>query len=104
VSAPANGLRGEVALVLGGHELVLRPTFAALVAAETEAGSLGTLLQRASEGDVRLGDVAALLWACGRAAWPSGGRDSFEEALAEAGLAAALPAYRALLSQAFLGR
>jgi len=34
MSDPANPLRGEAELIVGGKRLVLRPSFAALVAAE----------------------------------------------------------------------
>jgi hypothetical protein len=36
----ANPVRGEASLVVAGQPRVLRPTFAALVAAEQELGSL----------------------------------------------------------------
>lgn len=101
MTRPANPVRGEVALRLAGGAVVLRPSFAALVAAEEEAGALGTLLERAAAGDVRLRDMAALFWAC--ADPPPGDRAAFEAALVAEGLAALLPAYRALLARVFAG-
>ncbi len=95
----ANPLRGETLLALGDRTLLLRPSFAALVAAEAEVGSLFALLARAGAGDVRLSDMAALLWHC--TVEPADTREAFGEALLAAGPSAALPAYRAILSAAF---
>jgi hypothetical protein len=98
----ANPERGEVVLRLAcGEEVVLRPSFEALVAAEAEAGSLQTLLERAAAGDVRLADMAALFWACHRDRTRD--RCDFEAAIAAAGLAETVPAYRRLLMQVFAG-
>jgi hypothetical protein len=44
----ANAVRGEASLRVGGEALVLRPSFAALVAAEAEIGSLFGLVERAA--------------------------------------------------------
>lgn len=95
----ANPLRGETLLTLGARTVRLRPSFAALVAAEAEVGSLFALLARAGAGDVRLSEMAALLWHC--AVEPACTRAQFGEALLAAGPAAALPAYRAVLAAAF---
>ena len=40
MSAPANPARGEAALRVAGEAVTLRPSFAALVAAEGEVGPL----------------------------------------------------------------
>lgn len=101
-AASANPLRGEVELVLASGTLRLRPSFAALVAAEQELGSLPALLERVAGGDVRLADAAALLWHC-RTGDAFGERAAFEAALAEAGLRRVLSAYRALLAAVFGG-
>ena len=61
---PANPVRGEVELVLPGGALLLRPSFAALVTAEGEVGSLFALLERAGTGDLRLREMGALMWHC----------------------------------------
>lgn len=97
----SNPLRGEVDLLLPGTSVRLRPSFSALVAAESELGSLARLLERAGEGDVRLADVAALFWHC--AQW-EGERPAFEALLAEAGLGTLLPSYRRLLARIFAGQ
>lgn len=97
----ATALRGEVCLQLHGRAIDLRPTFAALVAAEAEVGSLFQLLDRAAAGDVRIADLGAVFWHC---AAPAGqDRDEFEAALVDAGVAALLEPYQALL-RAIFGR
>lgn len=96
----ANDLRGEVALRLNGRELLLRPTFGRLVAAEAETGSLFALVERAVSEDVRLADMAALFWHC---LDEEQERSAFEEALLAAGVASLLPVYRTLLTRMFAG-
>ncbi len=60
----ANPVRGEAALRVGGAELVVRPSFQALVAAEGELGPLFELVERAGEGKLSLAEAAALIWHC----------------------------------------
>lgn len=89
---------------MAGIELVLRPTFAALVAAEGELGPLFALVERAADGRLALGEMAALFWHC-LAERPAGlTRDAFSEALAAGGLKAATPAFGLLLRQILAGR
>jgi Phage tail tube protein, GTA-gp10 len=64
VSVVANPARGEAVLVLENAALMLRPTFAALVAAEEEIGPLFALVERAAAGELRLGEMVALFWHC----------------------------------------
>ncbi|MGC4250709.1 MAG: gene transfer agent family protein [Sphingobium sp.] len=64
MSAAANAARGEAALDIGGEVLTLRPSFAALVAAEEELGPLFELVERTADGKLSLGDLAALFWHC----------------------------------------
>jgi hypothetical protein len=97
----ANPLRGEAELRLDGKTLVLRPTFAALVAAEAELGPLFALCERAAAGLLTLAEMAALLWHCLAEPQP---RTAFSEALVAGGLANATPALRVLLSQILAGR
>jgi len=102
VAPPANPHRGEVGLLLDGVAHLLRPTFGALVAAEEELGSLFALVERASGGELRLGEMVALFWHC--LAHPSDqGREAFAEAVTRAGLAACAPALRSLLVQVLKG-
>ena len=99
----ANPVRGEVTLLIRGESHVLRPTFAALVAAEDELGPLFALVERASAGQLRLGELAALFWHC----LVSPGaltREDLGEAIAAQGLAAATAPLRTLLVQILQGR
>lgn len=96
----ANLMRGDAVLRLGAESLHLRPTFAALVAAEAELGSLFTLIERASSGDLKLGELAGLLWHCLDPKTLS--REAFNEKLIDVGLAQATPAFRQIAT-AILG-
>jgi Phage tail tube protein, GTA-gp10 len=86
----ANSARGE-AEVAG---FVLRPSFAALVAAEDE---------RAAGGELKLSEMVALFWHClidkGAVA-----RDDFADAVILCGLAEATPALKILLGQILGGQ
>lgn len=64
MTRPANPLRGEASLGLGGKSFVLRPSFEALVAAEEELGPLFAMVDRAAQGSLRLTEIAGLLWHC----------------------------------------
>ena len=100
----ANPLRGEVALRVGGRDFVLRPSFAALVAAEAEVGPLFGLIERAGEGRLALGELAAVLWHCLREPPERMTREAFGEALLATGMAAVLPAFRQLAVSILGGR
>lgn len=98
-----NPARGEAALVIDGVALTLRPSFAALVAAEAELGPLFALVERAAAGGLTLAELAGLLWHCLDVA-PALTREAFSEGLVAGGLAAATPALRVLLGQVLAGR
>ena len=100
---PANALRGETSLVVAGQPRTLRPTFAALVAAEEELGPLFALVERAAEGKLRLAEVAALFWHC---LADRGGltREMVGEALMAQGLAASAKPLRTMLGAILQGR
>lgn len=98
MSGTANPARGE-AMVAG---LILRPSFAALVAAEEELGPLFALVDRAADGELRLAEMVALFWHCRTGCDLA--RDAFAERVAAAGLASATPALRILLGQILKGR
>lgn len=100
----ANPVRGEAPLMVGGVALVVRPTFAALVAVEEELGPLFVLVERASGGLLTLTEMAGLFWHCLAGRPPGLERDAFNEALIAGGLAAATPALRVLLGQILAGR
>lgn len=88
---------------MNGQTLVLRPSFAALVAAEGELGPLFALVERAAAGRLGLGEMVALFWHCLKDAAPMD-RDAFAEGVAAGGLAAATPALKVLLGQILAGR
>lgn len=98
----ANRLRGEAVLVIAGVERLLRPTFAALVAAEEELGPLFALVERAGEGQLRLAEMAALFWHC-LADREGLSRETVGQALAEIGIVEATKPLRALLAQILQG-
>ena len=100
----ANSLRAEAKLRVGARSLVLRPSFAALVAAEEELGPLFALVERAADGRLGLGELTALFWHCIRDRDETLTREAVGEALVEQGLAAVTPALRVLLGQILQGR
>lgn len=100
----ANPHRGEASLQVGGEVLVLRPSFAALVAAEEELGPLFALVERASEGRLVLGEIAALFdhLSIGRPAGIT--RQRIGEAIVEKGLAGISPVLRRVFGQILKGK
>ncbi len=100
----ANPARGEAALRVAGIELVLRPSFAALVSAEQELGPLFALVERAADGRLGIGEMVALFWHCLRERPEGLTREAFGEGVATGGLAAATPALKILLGQILAGR
>jgi hypothetical protein len=104
MSAAANPLRGEASLRVAGETLVLRPSFAALVAAEGELGPLFALVERAAEGRLALGEMVGLFWHCLRDRPAGLTREALGEAVAAQGLTAAMPALKTLLRQILAGR
>ena len=99
----ANPARGEAAIHVNGRELLLRPTFDALVRAEEELGSLFALVERAGEGQLRMTEIAALFWYC--LAQPGAAtREQVGEAVLDMGLATAAKPLRAVLGQILKGR
>ena len=100
----ANPLRGEACLRVNGEMLVVRPSFAALVAAEEELGPLFTLVERAADGRLGLGEMIGLFWHC-LVARPAGlTREALGEAVAAQGLVRVTPALKILLGQILQGR
>lgn len=104
MTRPANRERGEARLLIGGEAFLLRPSFAALVAAEEELGPLFALVERAAEGRLRLGEMAALFWHCVAERPEDCTCERIGEALAEQGLAKATPTLKLLLTQILQGR
>lgn len=104
MSGGANPARGEAAVRVNGTELVLRPSFQALVAAEGELGPLFDLVERAAAGKLSLGETATLFWHCLRDVPEAVTREVLGEALAAMGLSRIAPVLAALLSQIMAGR
>lgn len=98
----ANPYRGEAKLAVAGAPRLLRPSFAALVAAEEELGPLFALVERAGTGQLRLAEMAALFWHC-LAEHGELTREAVGEAVLEQGLAAASKPLRVLLGQILQG-
>ena len=103
-NAAPNPARGEVALEIGGARLTLRPSFGALVAAEAELGPLFALVERAADGQLSLGDLAALFWHCLVERDAGLTREALGEAIVAVGLAKATPVLRAILQQILAGK
>jgi hypothetical protein len=101
MTRPANPARGEASLQVGNAAILLRPSFAALVAAEAELGPLFALVERAAEGRLTLAEMAGLFWHC---AGEAATRDEIGEAIAAQGLAKVTPALKLLLTQILQGR
>ena len=99
-----NPYRGEASFCVGGETLVLRPTFAALVAAEAELGPLFALVERAADGKLGLSEIATLFdhVSAGRPAAIT--RERIGEAIVAAGLANVTPQLRVLLRQILQGQ
>ncbi len=81
---------------------VLRPSFAALCAAEEELGPLLALVERAGAGRITLVEIAGLFWHC-CADRADLSRDDVGEAVLAIGLAAATRPLRVILAQILQG-
>jgi len=98
----ANPLRGEASLAIDGEPRLLRPTFAALVAAEAELGPLFALVERAAAGQLRLEEMVTLFWHC-LADRDEISRDAVGQAVLAQGLAGCAPPLGMLLRQILQG-
>ena len=99
----ANPVRGEAGFLVGGEAVRLRPSFAALVAAEEELGPLFGLVERAAAGGLTLAELAALFWHCADPRPEGMTRERIGAAIVERGLAGATPALKTLLGQILQG-
>lgn len=104
MTGPANPARGEAVLRYGDRAIMLRPTFAALVAAEGEVGPLFALVERAAAGELKLSEMVALFWHCRSVPDDLADRAAFSEAVIAAGIAACTPALKMLLRQILAGQ
>lgn len=97
-------MRGEAMLHLQDGTILLRPSFAALVAAEEELGPLFALVEQAASGQLKLSEMVALFWHCRFGASDQLDRADFSEAVAAQGIAANTPALKILLGQILSGQ
>ena len=104
MTGPANPVRGEASLRVGETDILLRPTFAAFVAAEEEIGPLFALVERAAAGQLRLSEMVALFWHCRVEEAIPFDREQFSEAVTAGGMAASTPALKTLLAQILGGQ
>jgi hypothetical protein len=95
----ANPLRGEVMLDLGQARYVLRPSYAALVAAEAELGPLFALIERAGSATLLLRELTLLFWHCLPADADRPSLEALGDMMLATGLAKLTPTLRALLEQ-----
>jgi hypothetical protein len=100
----SNPHRGEASLQVAGEVLLLRPSFSALVAAEEELGPLFALVERASEGRLGLGEIAALFDHLSANRCPAITRERIGEAVVEKGLAGISPILKLVLGQILKGK
>ncbi|NRD88313.1 hypothetical protein C8024_00830 [Sphingopyxis sp. BSNA05] len=100
---PANRLRGEAEIVIDGARLILRPSFAALVAAEEDLGSLFDLVERAAGGRLLLSEIVTLFWHVASDRPEHLTRDQLGEGMMKLGLAGVTPALKILLKQILSG-
>ncbi|MDF2496234.1 MAG: hypothetical protein K0S66_3168 [Sphingomonas sp.] len=89
---------------MAGETLVLRPSFAALVAAEEELGPLFALVERAAEGRLALGEMVGLFWHCLRDRPAALTRDTLGDAVTAQGLTRAMAPLKMLIGQILAGR
>jgi hypothetical protein len=99
----ANAHRGEASLQVGGERLILRPSFEALIAAEEELGSLFTLVEKASAGELTLRQIAVLFDHLSSKRSEAITRERIGQALVEMGLARVTPILRVVLGQVLEG-
>ena len=100
----ANPYRGEASLKVGGETIVIRPSFAALVAAEAELGPLFALVERAADGKLSLSEIAALFDHVSAGKPEAITRARIGEAIVEQGLAGVSPQLKLVLGQILQGR
>lgn len=99
----ANYGRGEAQVVIENMTYIIRPSFAALSAAEDEIGSLFDFVERAADGKARLGEVGALFWHCLIDAQDMN-RAEFSEQLMALGMVGLTPILKVILRQILQGQ
>ncbi|MEM8917673.1 MAG: GTA-gp10 family protein [Pseudomonadota bacterium] len=104
MAEPAVAARGEAILQIGDAQLALRPTFAALAAAEEDLGSLFALVGRAADGQLLFTEITTLFWHLLRDRPEHLTRAEFDEAMAGLGIARMTPVLKILLRQILQGQ
>lgn len=99
-----NAARGEAAIRVGSADIILRPSFAALTAAEEEIGPLFAMVERAGEGRLTLAEIVALFWHCATNLPDGMDRERFGEAVVAGGLMRATPPLKQIIGQILQGR
>lgn len=89
--------------MINGTRLILRPSFAALIAAEEDLGSLFDLVERAASGRLKLGEIAILFWHCVRDRPACLTQEKLGAGIAALGLTGVTPALKILLKQILSG-
>jgi hypothetical protein len=92
-----------IRLNVGNQLIAFRPSYAALVAAEADIGSLFALVECASSGRLKMHDMIALLWHCRVDTPATLTFDAFGALCLEAGLSQITPVFRQLIEQALGG-
>lgn len=103
MSRRANPIRGEASFPVAGRDVILRPSFENLVAAEEDLGSLFALVERASGGSLTLNEITSLVWHC-LPAEERPDRKVVGAAILALGLVKATIPVRAILAQALQGQ
>ena len=98
-----NPHRGEVAITLNGQEHIARLSLGALVALETQLGSILDLVTRFENGQARAEDVLHVLHAGLAAEWWSGSLDDLRGVELTGGYLSALQSAALLLQRSFGG-
>ena len=88
---------------VGGAAFLLRPSFAALVAAEGELGSLFALVERAASQGLMLSEIVTLFWHC-LVERDGVTREALGDAVVAQGLSRVTPALKTLLRQILSGQ
>lgn len=99
----ANPARGEASIRIGDQTLLLRPTFSALCAAKSDLGPLFALVERATEGQLSIREMAVLFWHCVADRPDILTVNDVGQVIADYGLSAISPVLRALIGQILLG-
>ncbi|URD62210.1 GTA-gp10 family protein [Sphingomonas sp. KRR8] len=88
---------------VAGHDVLIRSTFSALVAAEEELGSLINLIDRAGKSELKLAEIATLFDHLSTDRQPEISRDAIGRSMVVMGLSKVTPMLRTIFSQILQG-